>query len=88
MKFQRRSILCASVAAGIASCITFAAAAGEGPQELDSVVVTATRTARTQDETLAAVSVIDRADIERLQPASLPELLRGQAGITMSNSGG
>ncbi len=88
MKFQRRSILCASVAAGIASCITFAAAAGEGPQELDSVVVTATRTARTQDETLAAVSVIDRADIERLQPASLPELLRGQAGITLSNSGG
>ena len=57
-------------------------------QDLDQLVVTATRTARTQDDTLAAVTVIDRARIERLQPASLVTLLRGEAGVSIGNNGG
>ena len=40
------------------------------------VVVTATRVAQTADQTLASVTVIDRAEIERRQATSLPELLR------------
>lgn len=56
--------------------------------ELDTVVVTGTRTAITVDESLAAVEVIDRAQIERSQARSLPELLRGRAGITLVNQGG
>ncbi len=56
--------------------------------DLDEVVVTATRTARTQDQTLAAVTVIDREQIERLQPLSLPDLLRGLPGISLGNNGG
>lgn len=56
--------------------------------DLDEVVVTATRTARTQDQTLAAVTVIDREQIERLQPLSLPDLLRGLPGISIVNTGG
>ena len=56
--------------------------------KLDAVVVTATRTAVTVDDALAAVDVIDRADIERSQARSLPELLRGRAGMTLVNQGG
>ncbi|GHA80608.1 TonB-dependent vitamin B12 receptor [Cognatilysobacter bugurensis] len=56
--------------------------------DLDEVVVTATRTARTQDQTLASVTVIDREQIERLQPLSLPDLLRGLPGISIANNGG
>ena len=56
--------------------------------ELDEIVVTATRTAVSTDATLAAVEVIDRAAIERSQARSLPDLLRGRAGISMSNQGG
>ncbi|SDW28750.1 TonB-dependent vitamin B12 receptor [Lysobacter enzymogenes] len=56
--------------------------------DLDQVVVTASRTAQTQDATLAAVTVIDRAEIERLQPASLPDLLRGTPGASLANNGG
>lgn len=56
--------------------------------ELDNVVVTATRTARTQDQTLVALSIIDREQIERLQPMSLPDLLRGLPGVSISNNGG
>ena len=56
--------------------------------ELDEVIVTATRTAITINAALAPVEVIDRAAIERSQARSLPELLRGRAGISMSNQGG
>lgn len=55
---------------------------------LDPVVVTASRTAQTADETLAPVTVITREQIERQQPLSVIELLRGQPGITMTNNGG
>ena len=55
---------------------------------LSEVVVTATRTAQAADASLASVTVITRQDIERLQAQSLPEVLRGAAGLTISNSGG
>jgi vitamin B12 transporter len=60
----------------------------EEATEIDPVVVTATRTARTVNASLASVSVIDRADIERLQARSVPDLLRGVQGLQVSNSGG
>lgn len=55
---------------------------------LDEIVVTATRTVRTADETLAATTVISRRDIERTQAQSVQELLAGQPGIAITNSGG
>ena len=56
--------------------------------DLDNVVVTATRTAITADAALAAVEIIDRAQIEHSGAHSLQELLRGRAGITIVNQGG
>jgi vitamin B12 transporter len=56
--------------------------------DLDRVVVTATRTAVTTDATLAPVELIDRVQIERSQATSLVELLRGRAGINITNQGG
>jgi vitamin B12 transporter len=82
----RRRALAASL-----SCSLFLAApasADDAATDLDQVVVTATRTAQTQDQTLAAITVIDRAEIERLQPASLPDLLTGRPGISIANNGG
>ncbi len=52
------------------------------------IVVTATRTAQTADETLAAVTVISRQEIERLQARSIEDLFRGLPGISIANSGG
>ncbi len=65
-----------------------AAQTNDTATELDEVIVTATRTALTVDAALAAVEVIDRAQIERSQARSLPELLRGRAGINLVNQGG
>jgi vitamin B12 transporter len=57
-------------------------------KDLDNLVVTATRTAITADAALAAVEVIDREQIDASSARSLPELLRGRAGITIVNQGG
>lgn len=52
------------------------------------VVVTATRTAQTADEALAAVTVISREQIEASQARDVAELLRFEAGIDVARSGG
>jgi vitamin B12 transporter len=56
--------------------------------ESDAVIVTATRSAQTMDETLASVSVISRQDIEQSQAHDVLELLRLQAGIDITRNGG
>lgn len=63
------------------------AAHAETPS-LNEVIVTATRMPQSADTTLASVTVITRTDIDQLQAQSLPDVLRGVAGLTMSNNGG
>ena len=58
------------------------------PETLPPVVVTATRTAQSADESLASVTVITRDDIERKQLLSVQGALLGVPGIGVSNSGG
>ncbi len=78
---KSRHLLAAAVAAALLPC------AGSA-DELETVVVTATRTPRSLDQVLASVEVLDREDIERLQARSLMDLLRGLPGISFSNNGG
>lgn len=54
----------------------------------EEIIVTGTRAPIEAGRLPAAVTVIDREDIERLQAKSLPELLRGIAGIDVTISGG
>jgi len=63
-------------------------AAVEDVTQVDPVVVTATRTAETADETLAPVTVVTRDDIVRRQSRSTIDVLRGLPGVAMANSGG
>ena len=61
------------------------------PVQLDPLRVTVTTPLRmTQpiDQTLAATTVITRADIERQQPESVAQLLRGTAGVELASNGG
>lgn len=70
------------------ACALPLAAQADDAKDLDGVIVTATRTPTTADAALAAVEVIDRAQIDASPARSLPELLRGRAGITLVNQGG
>lgn len=72
----------------ISLAVLAADAVPDDERMLDRVVVTASRTARTQDQALAAITVIGRAEIDRLQPSSLQALLAGRAGIALANNGG
>lgn len=73
----------------LACAPSFAAESGDpDATALDDVIVTASRTPQARDAALAAVTVITREDIERRAPASLPELLRGMPGISVSANGG
>lgn len=87
-----RSTLAIAVTAALALTVAATAHAAPDPRpqatDLDEVLVTATRTATTVADALAPVEVIDREAIERSQARSLPDLLRGRAGISLSRQGG
>ncbi len=58
------------------------------PIESEPMVITATRSVQTVDETLTSVTVINREQIEQSQSPDLLELLRQQAGIDIARTGG
>jgi vitamin B12 transporter len=75
--------LCAAVLAALA-LPALAAPPTAGPE----VVVTATRSASTVDDTLASVSIITREQIDASQAPDLLELLRLLPGVDVSRTGG
>lgn len=79
--------LTVALVAALASPLAHAATAADA-RDLDTVLVTANRSASTLGDTIAPAQVIDRAEIERTQPRDLPDLLRGRAGIEIANQGG
>lgn len=66
----------------------FAASTAVAEDELESVVVTAARVAQPISEVIGSVTVIAREEIEKRQVQSVQDLLRGEAGIDISNQGG
>ncbi len=60
----------------------------EDSETLDTVVVTASRVAETENDVLAPITVITREDIERYQPQSLSDLLRRVPGVSIARNGG
>ncbi len=86
----RKFPLAIAITTSLAAALPFATQAqtSSDADDLDQVIVTATRTAITTDAALAPVEVIDRDAIQRSQATSLTELLRGRAGIGLSNQGG
>ncbi|MCW9028196.1 MAG: TonB-dependent receptor [Kangiella sp.] len=58
-------------------------------EAISPLIVTATRTAQSADETLASVTVITREEIETSQANSLMELIQGRTvGLDISRNGG
>jgi vitamin B12 transporter len=76
------------IVAMAAIVLSFSHSAHAERDPANAIIVTATRTAVTADETLAPVTVITREDIERSQAKSVAELLTGTAGVNSSVSGG
>ncbi|WP_326429583.1 TonB-dependent receptor [Stutzerimonas frequens] len=62
--------------------------AADAEQELPSMLITSARQAEPRAQATAASTVFTRADIERLQARSVPELLRRVPGVQVSSAGG
>ena len=56
--------------------------------DLDTVLVTGTRSQQRLADSLVPAQVIEREEIERSQARDLIELLRGRAGLDVGNTGG
>jgi vitamin B12 transporter len=82
---MKKTLLAASL---LAATMAVHAAESDQTPSLSTVIVTATRTSITTDEALSSVTVITRADIDRLQPASVRDLLVGLPGVAFAQSGG
>lgn len=77
------------IAIALASILTPAIAiAADTPTDLDKVVVTGIRHAQTVDDSLAAVTVITRQDIDNSPALDVVSLLAQQAGVDVSRTGG
>lgn len=78
-----------SLAIGTALLVATAHADSEDDDSrlLNPLVVTPALMAQTVDESLSAVTVIDRDAIERRQPRDFTELMRGQPGIDVVSNG-
>lgn len=81
------------LALAIALAPSLAFAANDTPRfdeqlKLPAVIVTASRQAEAADDSSASVSVFTRADIDRLRPATVPELLTHVPGVQIANYGG
>lgn len=74
--------------AGSVSLLFLSVSISTPAADLEDVVVTATRTSQGVAETLAAVTVVTRSQIESRQARSLEDLLLGMEGLSIGNSGG
>jgi vitamin B12 transporter len=76
-----------AVAALLLASLPSAVMAQEDTSDLAQVIVTASRKAEPVADAIASVTVITRADIDRLQPQSVSDLLTGLAGISIASNG-
>ncbi|WP_454828685.1 TonB-dependent vitamin B12 receptor [Pseudoxanthomonas wuyuanensis] len=85
-----RSPVLRTLSLAVALCLsgTALAQSGDATTELDEIVVTGTRTEVAVRDSLVPAQVIDREQIQRSQARSLLDLLKGRAGISLSNQGG
>ena len=70
------------------ACSGLALAGPLAARDTEEVLVTATRTPQSAQDTLSAFTLITREQIELLQPRSIEDLLQGTDGLTVANSGG
>lgn len=79
-----------ALAVGLAPGLVLAAETADFDQQLKlpALVVTSGRQVQPREQATAPTTVFTRADIERLQPSSVPDLLRRVPGVQIAQRGG
>lgn len=86
MNPNKTKLLTIAVATALSSQVALAEQITQTADE--NIIVTASRYERSVDEVLASVAVIDRSDIEKIQPLSVADLLQTVAGVDIAKQGG
>lgn len=75
------------IAAAVAACLPVSVIHAQS-DDLEQVVVTATRVEQPVSEVIGSITVITREEIEQRQAQSVQDLLRGEASVNIVNQGG
>ncbi|MFK8018506.1 MAG: TonB-dependent receptor [Pseudomonadales bacterium] len=86
--FTNTHLMRAMAACSVATSLTVSAQIAAQETSMETTVVTATRTEQDFSSVLAAVSVFDRNDIERIQAIDIFDLLSRAAGVSLLRTGG
>ena len=85
---MKKTLLALTITSAIAPALTFADQSGNKVDETETILVTGNPYEQSTDEIMSTVSIINRVDIERLQPKSIADLLKTTAGIDIASNGG
>jgi len=86
--FFKKSFLSLAIAGAMSTSFIASANADEIVDDMEIISVTASRTPMNIEDSLASQVVITRADIDRIQPKSVLDMLSTVAGLDISTSGG
>ena len=85
---MKKSLIALTIASTLTPAITYAFTSQEDVKETETILVTSNPYSQSADEIMSTVSIINRADIDRIQPKSVAELLQTTAGIDIASNGG
>ncbi len=87
---MKKTLLALSITSALISPATFANAEETKISTTvdETIFITGNPYNQSTDEIMSTVSIIDRVDIERIQPKSIAELLQTTAGIDIASNGG
>ena len=89
---MKKTLLALTIASTLTPAITLANqvenSAKNQVNETETIVVTSNPYKQSTDEIMSTVSIINRIDIDRIQPKSVAELLQATAGIDIASNGG
>jgi len=85
---MKKTILALTIASTFASSLAFANTTQISADETETMLITSNPYNQSTDEIMSTVSIINRVDIDRIQPKSVAELLQTTAGIDIASNGG
>ena len=85
---MKKTLLALTIASALMPALTFANTAQENVNDIETLLVTGNPYNQSVDEIMSTVSIINRVDIDRIQPKSIAELLQTTAGIDIASNGG
>lgn len=87
-KNMKKTLLALTITSALTPALTFANQETHKIDKTETMVITGNPYSQTADEIMSTVSVINRMEIERIQPKSIAELLQTTAGIDIASNGG